>query len=201
MVEDTKHLNAVTVFLLFQWRRESRRKEGQFHYQPTCRLMPHGFTQPTVVMVATCHVICVSPWMNGDLRDTCPPPGSMHRGRSGSASAQRAAGDTPTATCLTVCVPVCVCVYAYVFAFLEEDKQSWLPQDHCCHRRDDNNGNNNISSRSPRPAARRSDDCPYPCVWCSVKGALCSLTEGIQTRLWGNNTDNYCLKSGGVRQM
>lgn len=115
MVEDTKHLNAVTVFLLFQWRRESRRKEGRFHYQPTCRLMPHGFTQPTVVMAATCHVICVSPWMNGDLRDTCPPPGSVHRGRSGSASAQRAAGDTPTATCFTVCVPACVCVFMRMF--------------------------------------------------------------------------------------
>lgn len=96
---------------LFQWKRERRRKEGWFHYHPTCRLMLHGSTQPTVVMVATCHVICVSPWMNGDLWDMRPPPpplGIMHRGRSGSASALQAAGDTPTATCV-FCLRVCVC--------------------------------------------------------------------------------------------
>lgn len=68
--------------------------------------------------------------MNGDLRDMCPPPGSIHRGRSGSASALRAAGDTPTATCLSVYVHVCVCVSVYVSAFLGDDKRSWLPQDH-----------------------------------------------------------------------
>lgn len=52
----------------------------------------------------------------------------MCGGRRGSASALRAAGDTPTATCVTVCVHVCV--NAYVSAFLGNDKQSWLPQDH-----------------------------------------------------------------------
>lgn len=64
-----------SVFLLFQWKREKRRKEGPFHYQPTCRLMLHVFTQLSVVMVATCHLICVSPWMKGGLRDMCPPLG------------------------------------------------------------------------------------------------------------------------------
>lgn len=82
----------------FPWRKERRSKEGWFHYQPTCRLMLHNSTQPTVVMVATCHVICVSPWMNEDLWDMLPPPGSLHRGCSGSVSSLRAAGDTPTAT-------------------------------------------------------------------------------------------------------
>ncbi len=49
-------------------------------------------------------------------------------GRSGSASALRAAGDTPTATCLTVSVHVCV--NAIVLAFLGDGKQSLLSQDH-----------------------------------------------------------------------
>lgn len=90
--------------------------------------MPHGFTQPAVVMAATCPVICVSPWMNGDLRDMRPSPGSACGGRSGSASVSTSSWGHTHGNLRYVCVHVCV--NAYVSAFLGNDKRSWLPQDH-----------------------------------------------------------------------
>ena len=78
-----------------------------------------------------------------------------------------------------------MCVYAYVFAFLEEDKQSWLPQDRCCDCRDNNDGNNNISSRSPRPAARRSEDCTQ------LAGDLKSLTNDVNILLICDVQEKY----------
>lgn len=88
---------------LFLWKRERKRKEGPFHYHPTCRLMPHGSSQPTVVMAATCHVICVSPCINVDVWDRRPPAGNMHKGHGKCVSPAGRLWDTPTATCAAVC--------------------------------------------------------------------------------------------------
>lgn len=66
--------------LLFLCKRERKRKVGPFHYHPTCRLMPHVSSQPTVVMAATCHVICASPCINVDVWDRHPPAGNMQKG-------------------------------------------------------------------------------------------------------------------------
>lgn len=44
------------------WKRERERRGGAAPLShPTCGLMPHGSSQPTVAMAAACHVICVSP--------------------------------------------------------------------------------------------------------------------------------------------
>lgn len=143
----------------FQWKRERRSKEGWFHYQPTCRLMLHNSTQPTVVMVATCHVICVSPWMNGDLWDMLPPPGSLHRGCSGSVSSLRAAGDTPTATyffffccCLRMCLCSCVCA-----CFPKQWHGKLASSGLRCHLRENHNSNS-CSRRNIWPSASQSEN-------------------------------------------
>lgn len=79
---------------LFLWKRERKRKEGPLLYHPTCRLMLHGCSQPTVVMAATCHVICVSPCINVDVWDRRPPAGNLHKAHGKCVSPAGSRGHT-----------------------------------------------------------------------------------------------------------
>lgn len=90
---------------LFLWKREKKRKEGPFHYHPTCRLMPHSSSQPTVAMAATCHVICVSPCINVDVWDRRPPARNMHKGPREVRQSRRQLGTHPRQPALLFVVP------------------------------------------------------------------------------------------------
>ena len=90
---------------LFLWKRERRRKEGPFHYHPTCRLMPNSSSQPTVVMAATCHVICVSPCINVDVWDRRPPAGTMHKSHGKCVSPAGSRGPHPRQPALLFIAP------------------------------------------------------------------------------------------------